>query len=71
MLDAHLRDPQYVAGDSLTIGDISLGSTVYRWLNLEIDRSSLPYLQAWHERLAARLPYREHVMVSFAIEDPA
>ena len=71
VLDAHLEDRAYVAGDSLTVGDLALGSTVYRWLTLEINRPPLPNLEAWHERLTERPPYREHVMVPYQMESPA
>jgi glutathione S-transferase len=70
LLDAHLRDNEYVAGSSLTMGDIALGSIVYRWLELDINRPDLPSLQAWYERLTDRPAYQKTVMVSFAMEDP-
>jgi len=69
-LDGQLEGREFVAGDALTVGDVALGPTVYRWLNLDIDRPPMPNLEAWHERLAQRPAYREHVMVSFAMEDP-
>lgn len=69
-LDGQLEDRAFVAGAALTVGDIALGPTVYRWLNLEIERPSLPNLEAWHDRLGERQPYSEHVMVSFAMEAP-
>ncbi|HKH10722.1 MAG TPA: glutathione S-transferase family protein [Rubrobacter sp.] len=71
VLDAHLRDHEYVAGDSLTIGDVALGPTVYRWLTLDIDRPPLENLEEWHGRLETRAPYREHVMVPYRMESPA
>jgi glutathione S-transferase len=71
ILDAHLQDREYVAGDDLTVGDVALGSTIYRWLTLEIDRPPLPNLQAWHDRLQERPAYREHVMVPYRMESPA
>jgi glutathione S-transferase len=71
VLDAHLRENEYVAGASLTMGEIALGSTVYRWLELDIQRPDLPALEAWHTRLAARPAYQKTVMVSFAKEDPS
>ena len=71
VLDAHLEDRDYVAGDALTVGDVALGPTIYRWLTLEIDRPALPNLQAWHDRLSERPPYREHVMVPYRMETPA
>ena len=70
VLDAHLEDNEYVAGASLTMGDIALGSLVYRWLELDIDRPDLPSLQAWHGRLAERPAYQGTVMVSFQMESP-
>jgi glutathione S-transferase len=70
VLDAHLQDYDYVAGSSLTMGDIALGSLVYRWLELDVDRPNLPALQAWYGRLADRPAYQKTVMVSFAMEDP-
>ncbi len=71
VLDDHLGDRAYVAGDSLTVGDVALGSTVYRWLTLDIDRPPMPNLGAWHERLTERPPYRKHVMVPYQMESPA
>jgi glutathione S-transferase len=70
VLDGHLGEHDYVAGSSLTVGDVALGSLVYRWLELDIDRPDLPSLQAWHERLAERPAYQKTVMVSFRMEDP-
>lgn len=71
VLDAHLEDHEYVAGPSLTAGDFTLGPTIYRWLELEIERPPLPNLEAWHDRLGERPAYRKNVMVSFAMEEPA
>jgi glutathione S-transferase len=70
VLDAHLEDNDYVAGSSFTMGDMALGSLVYRWLELDIERPDLPSLRAWYERLASRPAYQKTVMVSFAMEDP-
>ena len=71
VLDAHLEGREYVAGDSLTVGDVALGPTIYRWLTLNIDRPALPNLEAWHGRLERRPPYREQVMVPYRMETPA
>lgn len=71
VLEGHLEDHEYVAGSTLTMGDVALGSTIYRWLNLDIDRPSMPNLQAWHARLEDRAAYQRTVMVSFEKEDPA
>ena len=70
VLDAHLEGNEYVAGDSLTIGDVALGPTIYRYLTLDIDRPPLTNLEAWHDRLGQRPAYREHVMVPYRMESP-
>jgi glutathione S-transferase len=71
VLDDHLQGNDYVAGTSLTMGDIALGSLVYRWFELDVDRPDLPALQAWQGRLAESRAYQITVMVSFAMEDPS
>ncbi|MDQ3638722.1 MAG: glutathione S-transferase family protein [Actinomycetota bacterium] len=65
ILDAHLAGEEYVAGADLTVGDVALGSTIYRWLNMEIERPEMPNLEAWHDRLSARPAYQKNVMVPF------
>jgi glutathione S-transferase len=65
ILDAHLVSSDYVAGANLTVGDIALGTTIYRWLNMEIQRPEMPNLETWHDRLATRPAYQKNVMVPF------
>jgi glutathione S-transferase len=62
LLDAHLASRDYVTGPSLTMADIPLGVTAYRWFTLDIERPAMPNLEAWYERLRARGPYRAIVM---------
>ena len=64
-LDGHLADQSFMAGDSLTIGDISLGCVFYRYFNLDIDRPDVPSLKAWYGRLCERKAYQKHVMIPF------
>ena len=63
ILDAHLAGRDYVTGAALTMADIPLGATAYRWFNLAVERPPMPNLEAWYERLRARSPYRENVML--------
>jgi len=65
ILDPHLAGNDYVAGANLTVGDIALGTTVYRWLNMDIQRPDMPNLEAWHDRLSIRSAYQKNVMVPF------
>lgn len=65
IVEGVLKEKQFLAGDRFTIGDIPLGASLYRYFELEIDRPSLPRVEAWYARLKARPAYREHVMVRF------
>lgn len=63
ILDAHLAERRFVAGDTLTMGDIAVGAACYRYHALDIERPALANLAAWYERLRERPPFRTHVMI--------
>ena len=62
-LDAHLRNRLFVAGGSLTMGDIPVGTMCYRYHALGVERAPLPHLEAWYQRLTARDAFRTHVVI--------
>ncbi len=61
ILEAQLAKQAYVAGATLTIGDIALGNAVHRWFKLPIERLDLPNLERWYGRLCERPAYKQHV----------
>jgi glutathione S-transferase len=63
ILDRHLTDRSFVAGDTLTMGDISVGCVCWRYANLDVSRPDLPNIAAYHERLEARPGYKTQVML--------
>lgn len=65
-VDARLADGPFVGGQALSLADIAIGTHLYRYFELEIERPALSHLQAWYDRLQDRPAYREHVMVPFA-----
>lgn len=65
LLDHHLAGRAFMLGDTLTLADIPVGTSLYRYFNLEIDRPSVPNVEAWYARLRDRDAYRRHVMVPF------
>jgi len=65
ILDARLAKSAYVAGPALTMGDLPLGPTLFRYFTLEIERPSLPNLEAYYTRLTEQPNFRKHVMVSY------
>jgi glutathione S-transferase len=65
MLDRHLSGRDFMVGSDLSLADITIGATLYRYFELQIDRPALPRLEAWYVALGNRPAYRQHVMVPF------
>ena len=64
ILDAHLEHHAYVAGAAFTMGDIPVGATAHRWLEIPgIDRPPFAAVRAWRARLAERAGFRTHVQL--------
>ena len=64
LLDAHLAAQPFVAGHAFTMGDIPVGATAHRWLEVAgIERPELAAVRAWRDRLAERPAFRRHVML--------
>jgi glutathione S-transferase len=47
------------------LADIPAGTALYRYFELDIERPSVPNVEAWYERLASRPAYRARVMLPF------
>jgi glutathione S-transferase len=63
IVDSHLASRPFLAGDALTIGDIPLGCSIWRWMALPIERPSLPNVERWFDALAQRPAYKKIVML--------
>jgi glutathione S-transferase len=64
MLDDHLADRPYIAGDRFTMGDIPMGVLGRRWFDLDIERpEARPHVEAWFNRLKQRPAYRQHILI--------
>jgi glutathione S-transferase len=61
MLEAHLANQPYVAGNRFTLGDIPTGAAVYRWLVFALQGPPMPNIAAWQGRLAEHKGFRMHV----------
>ena len=66
VLDRILATRPFLIGDELSLADIPIGTSLYRYFELDIERPKLRHVTAWYERLQLRPVYREHVMVPFA-----
>jgi len=65
LLDGVLSKTPFLAGGQLTLADVTAGTNLYRYFELEIERPPMPNVEAWYERLQARPAFRRHVMVPF------
>jgi len=63
MLDQHLADSDFILGDQPGMADIPVGSAAYRWFTLDVERPSMPNVEAWFDRLMARQAYQDHVVM--------
>lgn len=64
--DETLATQPYLSGEAFGMGDIPLGSFIYAWFEMPIERPPLPNLQAWYERLKQRPAYRKAVMTTLS-----
>jgi glutathione S-transferase len=62
VLDRYLASRAFVAGDALTMGDIPLGCSIWRWMALPIERPARPNVQRWFDALAQRSAFKSAVM---------
>jgi len=65
LLEDRLGQSRYLGGHDFTYADIVAGVSLYRWSTMEIDRPSLPHVEAWHERLNERAAFRKAVNVPY------
>jgi glutathione S-transferase len=55
----------WLASEAFTLADIQFGHVLHRYYDIEIERTPLPALAAYYDRLTDRPAYREHVMVPY------
>ena len=65
ILEDHLVKNNFVAGEQFSYGDIPLGVLIHKYFVLDIERPSLPGIEAWYKRLSLREPFQEHAMQPF------
>lgn len=65
LLDRHLSEQPFLAGAAFTMADIPAGTSLHRYFGLDLERPSVPRVERWFDRLAARPAYRSRVMQPF------
>jgi len=64
-LDRLLEGRTFLLGETLSLADITAGTSLYRYFELEIERPKLPQVERWYRTLQAREAYRTHIMIPF------
>lgn len=65
LLDRWLAGRRFMLGNRLTLADIPIGTHLYRYFTLDIERPAVSNVEAWYGRLQDRAAYRTHVIVPF------
>jgi glutathione S-transferase len=62
ILDAQLAKTAFVAGDTLSMGDIPAALMAYRFRRLAPERSGLDHLERWFRGIEQRAAFKQHVL---------
>ena len=64
--DDILSTQDWIAGDKMTLADISFATPLFRYFSLEVEgRKEMTHLKEYYQRLCAREFYIKYVMVSY------
>ena len=64
-LDQLLEGRSFLLGETLSLADITAGTSLYRYFELQIERPKLPQVERWYRTLQQREGYRTHIMIPF------
>ena len=65
LLDEHLRDRPYLAGEAFSMGDIPAGTCLYRYFEMGLEVEKPANVCAWYQSLLDREPYHQRVAEPF------
>jgi glutathione S-transferase len=63
IVDDALDGRPYLAGQELSLAEITLGTQVYRWHAFPIERAPLKNLRAWYDRMRERPAFKTHIEI--------
>ncbi|MEP3278412.1 MAG: glutathione S-transferase [Stappiaceae bacterium] len=65
LLDDMLAQQQFIIGDRLSLADIPIGTHLFRYFGVDIERPPIANVERWYRRLQERQGYSQHVMMPF------
>lgn len=63
--DKRLSGSEFLVSDKFTLADIQFAHVLYRYFDIDIERSDLPNLQRYYSSLTQRKTYQAAVMVPY------
>jgi glutathione S-transferase len=63
IVEEALGDRPWLAGSTLSLAEIALGTLVYRWHALPLERPALSNLKTWYERMRERPGFKAHIEI--------
>ncbi len=63
ILERHLAERHWLAGDGFTMAEFTLGPALHRWFNMPIERPSTPKLRQWYAAVMDRAGSRKVLTV--------
>ena len=64
--DERLAHHAFLAGEDFTLADIQFGHVLYRYFDIDLERSDFPYMRRYYDDLAKRPAFQRYVMASYA-----
>lgn len=65
MLDNHLRQNKYLAGEDFTMGDIPSATCLYRYFEMGVAVNKPSNVMDWYQRLSNRKAFQQTIMTPF------
>jgi len=63
IVDDEIKERPYLAGDTLSLAEIVLGTQIYRWFTFPIERPELTNVRRWYDRMRERPGFKTHIEV--------
>ena len=65
LFDSNLATRAFINGEHLTLGDVPMAASLYRYFTMDIERTEYPNISRYYARLTQRSSYRDNVMIDY------
>jgi len=65
LINNHLKNNQYMIGETFSIADIAVGTCLYRYFTMDLEIAPLNQVNDWYRLLLQRPSYKNNIAVAF------